>query len=191
MYTFFDDNQNLYKGVNQLIDLINSPPYLLVDNCRNTQQIHRLVAKFHQQGASLRSLGPNGSAPEWIPYSTQEEMLRMLRKTLHRLVNEEMIAPQDLVVLTPRAESRSALAEGLSLGNFVLTRKPPRSPNQIQVITIHQFKGLERKVVVITELDEAAHPDKNLILYVGCSRTSSFDPTARLQFWRVVARAQT
>ena len=94
----------------------------------------------------------------------------MLRKVLHRLINEESIAPHDLVVLTPRAEARSALTEGLTLGNFVLTRKPSRSPNQIQVNTIHQFKGLERRVVVITELDEAAHRDKNMILYVGCSR---------------------
>ncbi len=170
LYTFFDDNQNLYRGADHIPGLIDSPPFLLVENCRNTQQIHKLVATFHQQGASLKARGPLGSAPEWLPYATSEEMLRTLRKTLHRLVNEESIDPKELIVLTPRAEARSALTEGLLLGNFVFTRKLPRAMNQIQISTIHQFKGLERRVVIITELDETAHPDKNLILYVGCSR---------------------
>ncbi|GIK76206.1 MAG: nuclease [Chloroflexota bacterium] len=170
LYVFFDDNQNLYQGVTQLAGLIDSQPFLLVENCRNTQQIHRLVASFHQQGSRLKARGPLGTAPQWLPYTTTDEMLRILRKTLHTLVNEEAIAPQDLVVLTPRAEARSALAEGLTLGNFSLTRKSQHPPGQIQVSTIHRFKGLERKVVIIAELDEAAHRDKNLILYIGCSR---------------------
>ena len=170
LYVFFDDNQNLYQGVTQLANLIDSPPFLLVENCRNTQQIHRLVATFHQQGSRLKARGPLGAAPQWLPYTMQEEMVRILRRTLHNLVNEEAVSPQDLIILTPRAEARSALTEGLALGNFVLTRKPPRLSGQIQVDTIHRFKGLERKVVIIAELDEAAHRDKSLILYVGCSR---------------------
>jgi len=170
LYVFFDDNQNLYQGVTQLANLIDSPPFLLVENCRNTQQIHRLVATFHQQGSRLKARGPLGTAPLWLPYTTTEEMLRILRKTLHNLVNEEAVSSQDLIILTPRVEARSALTEGLTLGNFVLTRKAPRSSGQIQVDTIHRFKGLERKVVIIAELDEAAHRDKSLILYVGCSR---------------------
>lgn len=170
LYVFFDDNQNLYQGVTQLVNLIDSSPFLLVENCRNTQQIHRLVATFHQQGSRLKARGPLGAAPQWLPYATPEEMVRILRRTLHNLVNEEAVSPQDLIVLTPRAEARSVLVEGLTLGNFLLTRKRPRSFGQIQVNTIHQFKGLERKVVIIAELDEAAHRDKSLILYVGCSR---------------------
>lgn len=170
LYVFFDDNQNLYQGVTQLANLIDSQPFLLVENCRNTQQIHHLVARFHQQGSRLKARGPFGTAPQWLPYTTTEEMLRVLRRTLHNLVNEEAVSPKDLIVLTPRAEARSALTEGLTLGNFALTRKPPRLSGQIQVDTIHRFKGLERKVVIIAELDEAAHRDKSLILYVGCSR---------------------
>jgi len=170
LYVFFDDNQNLYQGVTTLTNLIDSSPFLLVENCRNTKQIHRLVATFHQQGFRLKARGPLGTAPLWLQYTTAEEMLRILRKTLHKLINEEAVSPQDLIVLTPRAEARSVLTEGLALGNFVLTRKAPQSSAQIQVNTIHRFKGLERRVVIIAELDEAAHRDKSLILYVGCSR---------------------
>lgn len=188
LYVFFDDNQNLYQGVQRIPGLIDSPPFRLFENCRNTQEIHRLVAAFHQQGAMLKAHGPMGHAPEWSTYATQDEMLRLLRKTLHRLINEEAIEPTDIVVLTPRGEHRSALQEGLKLGNFVLTRQAPRSASHIQVNTIHQFKGLERRVVIIAELDESAHRDQNLILYVGCSRArvhlillhdQDFQPLAR------------
>lgn len=170
LYVFFDDNQNLYRGVECIPGLIDSPPFSLFENCRNTQEIHRLVASFHQQGKLLKALGPAGHAPEGVAYVTQDEMLRLLRKTLHRLINEEAIDPTDIVILTPRGEHRSVLQDGLKLGNFVLTRKPPRSSSHIQVNTIHQFKGLERRVVIIAELDESAHRDQSLILYVGCSR---------------------
>lgn len=170
MYVFFDDNQNLYRGVDQIPGLIDSLPFPLYENCRNTQEIHRLVAGFHQQGSRLKAHGPLGHAPEWLAYESTEEMLRLLRKTLHRLINEEAIAPQDVVILTPRGEHRSALPEGQPLGNFILTRNTPRLPNHVHVSTIHQFKGLERRVVLIAELDETAHQDKHLVLYVGCSR---------------------
>jgi superfamily I DNA/RNA helicase len=97
-------------------------------------------------------------------------MLDTLGRALHRLVDEESVEPKDIVILTPRAEVRSALKDNVSVGRFALTRKNRRVPNQILVTTIHQFKGLERRVVILAELDETAHPDKNLILYVGCSR---------------------
>jgi hypothetical protein len=170
MYTFFDNNQNLYRGTVEMSGLAGNSPIVLNENCRNTQQIHSLVAKYHHHGAALKALGPLGIAPELQSYSTSGEMLDTLGRALHRLVDEESVEPKDIVILTPRAEVRSALKDNVSVGRFALTRKNRRVPNQILVTTIHQFKGLERRVVILAELDETAHPDKNLILYVGCSR---------------------
>ncbi len=170
IYAFFDDNQNLFHGVTQIPGIIDAPPFPLSENCRNTQEIAGLVAQYHREGLTLKSRGPKGRVPNWILYADKSEMFRELRKVLHHLINEENIEPEDIVILTPRAEERSELKEKLELGNFEITRKPPSQPNQILVNSIHQFKGLERRVVVIVELDQQSHIDKNLILYVGCSR---------------------
>jgi len=40
----------------------------------------------------------------------------------------------------------------------------------VQVSTVHGFKGLERRVVILTEVDEKSPHKLDIVLYVGCSR---------------------
>lgn len=169
-YVFFDDNQNLYKGVGHIPGLIDTPPFALTENCRNTQHIHSLVARFHPRGAEIRSLGPQGRPPSYHAYDSEQTLLRLLRQTLHQLVHEEGVALDDLVILTPRVEHRSALKDGVSLGNFVLSRQRSPKPGHVWVSTIHAFKGLERKVILLAEIVQGIDKDLPTLLYVGCSR---------------------
>ncbi|NOX61055.1 MAG: ATP-binding domain-containing protein [Chloroflexi bacterium] len=170
-YVFFDDNQNLYRGVDHIPGLIDSPPFSLTENCRNTKAIHHLVARFHPNGSAIRCIGPEGRPPVWVPYESHRELETLVRQTLHRLINEEDVAPGDLIILTPKAEHRSIFKEGKRLGNFTLTRKPPTEGDRIiWVTTVHAFKGLERKVALLTELDPWAGRNLATLLYVGCSR---------------------
>lgn len=169
-YVFFDDNQNLYRGANHIPGVIDSPPFSLNENCRNTQCIHHLVSRYHPLGTNIRCRSPEGRPPEWIPYASQKEMEDLVRRALHHLVNEEGVASRDVVILTPKAERRSAFKEGTRLGNFVLTRNPfPQDENTIWATTIHAFKGLERKVVLLAEVEPWSR-DLETLLYVGCSR---------------------
>ncbi|HFD39605.1 MAG TPA: hypothetical protein ENJ31_07140, partial [Anaerolineae bacterium] len=171
LYVFFDDNQNLYRGVNHIPGVIDSPPFPLRENCRNTQRIHQLVSRFHPQGDAIGCRGPTGRPPQWVPYSSHQELGDQVRRTLHRLVNEEGVAAQDVVILTPKAERRSVFKEGKRLGNFQITRKPfPQGATQIWTTTVHAFKGLERKVVLLAELDPWASRQLETLLYVGASR---------------------
>lgn len=169
-YVFFDDNQNLYKGVGHIPGLIDTPPFSLTRNCRNTQHIHRLVARFHPHGAEIQSLGPQGRPPIYHAYDSEQTMLKLLRQTLHQLVYEEGVAIDDLVILTPRAAHRSVLQDGASLGNFTLSRQRLPKPGHVWVSTIHAFKGLERKVVLLAEITKGIDRDLPMLLYVGCSR---------------------
>lgn len=173
-YFFFDDNQNIYHGFEHISEIISQPPYPLTVNCRNTQQIHQLVASFHPSGDRLECLGPPGHRPERIPYTSDSEMLRKLRQKLHELINHEMIAPEDIAILTPKGERRTTLIDGLRLGNFQVSRSRPILPNQIWTTTIHAFKGLERKVIIMAEVDEKAHHDIGKLFYVGCSRARTY-----------------
>lgn len=170
-YIFFDDNQNLYRGADRLPGLIDQAPFTLDENCRNTAGIHKLVARFHPHGASIRCRTPFGREPEWIAYDSNRSMLQTLQQRLHQLINEEGVASSDLILLTPKAKGRSILSEGLSLGNFCLTRKEPIQPTDIAVRTVHAFKGLDRRVVILAEVDPWAGMNLNRILYVGCSRS--------------------
>jgi superfamily I DNA/RNA helicase len=85
-------------------------------------------------------------------------------------VNEEDVNAKDIVILTPKGKNRTSLTPGLKLGNFILSERATSQPNQIMTTTIHRFKGLERKVVILAEFDSSVRFDLEMLMYIGCSR---------------------
>jgi len=170
LYAFYDDNQNLYRQEGIAAELA---PFSLTRNLRNTRAIHRTVAQFYRSEAKPEAVGPEGRPVEIYTYTETAELKRLLKRTLHRLVVEEDIAPEDIVVLTPRSDQRSALWGLGSLGNFRLTDQWAAGAADIYCTTVHSFKGLESPVIILTEIDQEASADLARVLYVGCSRARS------------------
>ena len=169
-YVFYDDNQNLYSGADALKGIIDDDPFILPENCRNTKAIHNFVVEFHNQPDELICRAPLGRLPELSFYKNEEGLARMVQAKLHHLVVDEHVAPQDIVILTPRGQERTIFKIGTRLGNFVLTDGNREWENDIQISTVHSFKGLERRIVILVEVDDAIRYKPEAILYVGCSR---------------------
>ncbi|MGD2079496.1 MAG: NERD domain-containing protein/DEAD/DEAH box helicase [Chloroflexota bacterium] len=167
-YIFYDDNQNIYGGLRRIKNLAQYYP--LIENFRNTQAINDMVTRFYKSDHEIVALGPPGRKVEVHPFTDDNGMLKALRQTLHRLVNEEEIDPEDIVVLTPRSEAKSALSQAGRLGSFHLTHDWDADHDKIFYETIHSFKGLESPVIILTELTEDLHHAVDELLYVGCSR---------------------
>lgn len=170
LYLFFDNNQNLYDGTPEFGGLISEPPFQLTQNCRNTQAIHNTVIKFHNNPLSLHCAGPVGRLPEVITYHGEEDGLRQLQKLLHKLVVEEKIHPNDITILTPRGREITKLSSGTRLGNFQLSSHESAERNVIQATSVYLYKGLEKKVIILTELDSRTTYNPKMLMYVGCSR---------------------
>lgn len=172
-FVFFDDNQNLYQGMDRIPGIIDEESFPLTENCRNTKAIHQLVAKFHHDPQDLISLGPDGRAPQISYYQDDFSMKKFLSKLLHTLVNEEAVLCEDIVILTPRSQDRSALQHQERVGIFTLVYNELTRNNQILVSSIHGFKGLERKVVILTEVETHLKTSPDTVFYVGCSRAKT------------------
>ena len=170
LYIFFDNNQNLYDGTPEFGGLISEPPFQLTQNCRNTQAIHYTVIKFHNNPLSLRCAGPVGRPPDVLTYYGEEDGLRQLQKLLHQLVVDENIHPADIAILTPRGRETTKLTSGTRLGNFIISPYPSSDRNVIQATSVYLFKGLEKKVIILTEIDSHTTYNPNMLMYVGCSR---------------------
>ncbi|MEI7845476.1 MAG: ATP-binding domain-containing protein [Chloroflexota bacterium] len=169
-YVFYDDNQNLYGGATTLSGIIDEPPFILTENCRNTQAIHKVVIDFRNNRESIGCHGPIGRIPEFLEYKDTSQMLRSLQSLLYRMTSEESIRMENIVILTPHGKDNTALKPRVRLGNFSLTSNPPDKRNEIQATSIHRFKGLERKVVIIAEIDSQFTFNADMVMYVGCSR---------------------
>ncbi len=167
-YVFFDDNQRIFTQISQMP--LDSAPLYLDENLRNTQHIHERL-KPYARDAEVQSAGPEGRPVEVIAAQDKNTTRRELQRILHRLVNEEGVRCEDIIVLTPAGEKRSQWKRDDQLGNFILTWQLGTEMDQaIRISTIHSYKGLESPVVILTEL-HALHPDtRNQLLYVGLSR---------------------
>ncbi len=174
LFVFYDDNQNLYRGFENIPGVIDEAPFPLIDNCRNTRAIHRVVAEFHHDAGRLRCPGPEGRPPELYEYTDPSSQLKHLKGILHRLVYKERIDCRDIVILTPRAPGRSALKDQMAVANFTLCGQPSQLRNYIQVSSVHTFKGLESRVVILAEVDSEASHFLDSVLYVGCSRARTY-----------------
>jgi hypothetical protein len=166
LYVFFDDNQKLFPVPSGLPFL--DEPVQLTANCRNTKRINRLVTHFYK-GGTIEALGPEGPPVDRHIYDTEAELLAQLDEAVLRWVEEAEVAAEDIALLTAHSASRSALWKVDKLGGIPLTDDPWEG-SRILRCSIFRFKGLERLVVGLCELDGA----REQALYVGLSRPSVF-----------------
>jgi len=166
LYVFHDDNQQVYRRAPTFPrDLVE---ITLHENLRNTQCIHAATSKFYR-GERLRAVGPEGRNVEWICVASTHEIEPAVSRALHRLIREESIAPADIGVLVGSSRT-SPLRKDSVVGAFELTKDQTAEPGKVLLDSIRRFKGLERRVIVLTGIDELAPEDENGLLYVALSR---------------------
>jgi superfamily I DNA/RNA helicase len=167
-YVFFDDNQNLYQAM-QYVPL-ELAPFPLTRNCRNTQRIHRMVMHFYQSDQMPQAQGPLGRPVEVRTYDYLNGLKHALHQVLHRLVVEESVPSEDIVILTPRGREHSRLWRLGTVGDFCLADQWTTASGEIFCTTVHAFKGLESPVVILAEVEPYGIQEIERVLYVGCSR---------------------
>lgn len=167
-YVFFDDNQRIFTQLSQVP--MESAPLYLDENLRNTRHIHERL-KPYSRDLDMQCIGPEGRPVEIIAAADKATERRELQRVLHRLVNEEGVPAEDIIVLTPAGEKRSQWKNDDQLGNFILSwNLATEMPMAARICTIYSYKGLESPVIILTEL-HALHPEKrDQLLYVGLSR---------------------
>lgn len=170
LYVFYDGNQALYSPDFRLP--ISDQPFPLTKNLRNTQRIHSFVSLFYRGDEQITAIGPSGRAIELIAYSDTGQLKKLITRQLHRLINEEQVAIEDISILSPRSREHTALRLSERYGSFSLSEQPFLN-NEVLWCTIYQFKGLESPVVILAELDLDHQDDLRRLLYVGASRAQS------------------
>ncbi len=169
-YVFYDDNQRVRRG-----DLALPPdltPFHLNENVRNTRAIYRLLLPYYDGGESVPS-GPAGRTAQLVPCRSSAELKPILSRVLRQLLHEEGLHPDGVVVLTPKPRDRSAL-RGLVLEHgYRLVERPDPRRQGVFWCSVNEFKGLERDVVIVTELNELQSEEarqRDAISYVALSR---------------------
>lgn len=162
-WIFRDTAQNLYEREQKLPPKMR--PYPLDQNVRNTKTIHEAAAPYASGDAGYSS-GPIGPEVRYELATTRRAVRVVVGKLLQELITDEGILPENVIVLTGRSVQNSSLARYGRVGDFDLKALGDDGTG-VEVESIWKFKGLERRVVIITDLS----PDgPDALRYVGMTR---------------------
>ena len=165
--------------------------HVLFDNHRNPGSIAQLAARFYHGGEETIARPTAERRYTVISAQAGAATLDALRRTLHRLVEEERVAPFRIAVLSGGSAGSSEVWRYRRFGNAPLENAAlyddgssrglapedvPDEPDEVLFETIRRFKGLEREVVVLVELPTDGDRLDEL-LYVGLD--SRHDRTRR------------
>jgi hypothetical protein len=178
---FMDENAQagiIGKFEKDVYDLVKSYSfsYKLFHNCRNTTQI--VFQTERTTGAHIGETKIKGKGPkvEYKKIKNNEEEAAEITKYIDNLISQD-IPLNDIAILSPGSYEKSNIRnidstwkrfiENINSDNICSSKK-----NSILFSCIKDFKGLERKYILI--IDTCLFPeDENLLkslLYVGMSR---------------------
>ena len=163
LWVLYDDNQALYDRPRGLPDGLEPQPLLEV--WRNSRPIFEEMIT-HYEGEEVDCLGPDGPAVERV--NANGSIRKELGRVLHRLVVDQHVRCDDIVVLTPRTAAASELIG--QVGAFNVSEAPTRR-NDVRLSSIYRFLGLEARAVVLCEIPpDTGRAELKRLLYVATSR---------------------
>ena len=166
-----DTNQRVY-GVGKVPGVeLELVPIRLTRNLRNTKPIC-LAASVHYEGPEITPAGPDSPAVSWIAVENADRLAAAAVSELRRLVFSEEVAPSDIAILVPGAETAGKVRQAAAKSNFEFVDAEDLRSENVILDTVRRFKGLERPVVILIvgpgDLGEAE------LAYVGFTRPKGF-----------------
>ena len=168
---FYDEKQNIYNpeyydGMD-ILQGYNYTKFKLYINCRNTVQI----GKFSSQISGINMgefLKENGEEVQKITFSGTDDLKKKI-KDIMKYLQGQQVDLQDIVFLTPKKYKNSMLADiGLEVNE--LGDKYDNSKNLPIYATIQGFKGLDSKIVILTDVEHIRKQDFSKFLYIAGTR---------------------
>ena len=173
-FTFYGDfaKQAIYSSDTSLDSLGNYAYYAkkkLSINCRNTKNIGNEIVNVTGYEDTKYLFSISGEPVEYYSWRDLVEEKEALKKVLKTLKTKS-ISSKDIMILSPRKRSDSVVS-ALDPAKYVIgdIDDDPKS-YQALFSTAQSFKGLESKVVIVTDIED--YSDLNL-MYVALSRARS------------------
>jgi DNA polymerase III delta prime subunit len=160
---------SLRKRVPQLVQ------FALTVNCRNLPRIGTVVGTFSRLGTGYRRFrrGDDGVDPSVSGYRSSIEQSMLLVEAIQAL-RSEGFELDEMAVLSPlSSQSLAQTTDEAWLRQILLPSSGDRPRRgRLQFSTIHAFKGLEARAVILTDLSEDSGVDLESLFYVGMTRAT-------------------
>ncbi|MDY6797817.1 MAG: NERD domain-containing protein [Pseudomonadota bacterium] len=171
LYVFTDPNQDL-RGTGGLPPIRLPFTYSLQHNCRNTRKIAIASADLISASIEVLSGSPEGELPTVCNALTAKKQQDEVQKQLLRLLKDEQLAPDRIVLIGPNRPDRGSLGGLKKVAGVELITSAAdwRAGKGVLITTTRSFKGLEADVVILYDLGDLDGYFTRLDLYVACTR---------------------
>ena len=168
---FYDEKQNIYNSEYddgfELLKSYDSTKFKLFINCRNTVQIGTYSSKV--SGVKINEfIRENGEEVQKIKYSDLTDYKSKIKEILKKL-RIEKIEQKDILFLSPKKYENSTLAMcGISVND--INEDFDEKVDLPIYSTIHGYKGLDSKIVILIDLDYIRDENFSKFLYIAGTR---------------------
>jgi len=168
-HVFYDDNQRIYGSELSVVDLLPQASFRLNRNLRNTKAIHAALTPWYDQRGVV-SAGPKGEPVDWTPVKSRDAAYTAASVFVSELIGTGQLAADEIAILTGGARENCTLFGQARIGGAEpISASDPGNRKGIVCDTIRRFKGLEKKCVVLIDLDRIREDE---LIYVALSRPS-------------------
>lgn len=170
-------NQSLYEAPGTARDIwrerlaMHAALASLSDNCRNRPRIVEVVHLLANLEPRYRTtLRPdNGCNYDLLFHVDADEERAQLEETLNAL-RAEGFTDEDIVLLHPRVQCAAIDVGPLARGAIGFRAFSASGRGGIRHGTVHAFKGLEARVIVLADVGDIVGPRARALFYVGVTR---------------------
>lgn len=179
LYVFLDKEQNIFSRDFGDGFMINTPPFILTENLRNTASIIEWAKKKTDLGIVTKTNNINGIEPYYSKFRRARDLRKELDNIIRQLIDKELIPSSSITILSNRTLKNSILKNWNALGGFNIkegTEFERSNSNELIYYTVQSFKGLESDVIIYIKhnsnrfnskmLEYVAYTRARYILYV-------------------------
>lgn len=183
---FYDQKQNIYnpeyeEGM-EFLESFTNTRFRLYVNCRNTVQIGTYSSQI--SGVEMNEfIRENGEEVQKISYEDENDFKKQIQSILKNM-KKEKVDMKDVAFLAPKKYQNSMLGKaGIEVNE--LKDDFDDSLDLPVYATIQGFKGLDSKVVIITDVDSIRPENFSSFLYIAGTRARTLlYIVASNEFWK-------
>ena len=160
---FYDDVQIFREDSFGNAFAIDGQPYLLRENIRNTANIYSWTSDKTNLGTDVIVNPIEGPTPVIEIIGDHFQLTHKLESLLKKFLDDEHLNNDSIVFIT---DNKTALLLEYESGiaKWKLVAHRPEAVNEIQVVSVEEFKGLESDMVVYIHGDDTTN-NMNYIAY--------------------------
>lgn len=173
LYVFYDESQNVYSRSFGDKFFIDSEPFVLRYNIRNTANIYQYTKDRTALGLDTMINQIEGVEPDVRKLQKKQQVIAFLDSTVNKLVNKEGVAAHKITILSNRDLDQSVINDINMIGGYEISDDIDVKKNCIRFSTVDKFKGLESDIVIFinqTYKNEPQTQDVRSVQYTALTR---------------------